>query len=341
VTSDDQGKFRIRVPAGSQYVYIGQDAPPGYLSGAQQSFEPVVQDGQTATVEFQFQRDNSPAIDGIVRGPDGKPVEGAVVSCTDPTGRGGFSAMGVKSATTDADGKFHMPAVAAGSELRVRAKGLATATPVKIGKNARSVTIDLSADAQYTAVIEVVDTGAPGAVPPGATVGLTTMNGNFGYGGQPIPVPADGKVRLESLYRDSNYFINAKADGYGIAQQNIAPGKTAASGKERSIRLELQKETSNVAGMVVDETGAPLADVEVSINGSKTDFKTVKTDADGHFSFDVVPDANGLVYLQHRTNDQNNSMNKNSYAQVKAGQTDVQLIAVRPPDAGAATNPEK
>jgi hypothetical protein len=314
--TDAQGNYAIRTPAGRQYVYVAQlmGNSPG------PHFEPEVLDGQTTIVNFDLPPDRAStiSINGTVLNPSGQPVAGADVTCDDPDSPEPI--VSTESATTDAGGHFQLRGVKAGSQIRVRSKDqtLATESPISVHPQTHDLAIRLSAGAQFMLVVKVTDVA--GAAIPAATVQLNIMNGRFGEG-QVHPVDADGVVSLESLWTDNHYFLEAQAPGYGVNQAKVET-PAQANPRRQTLTLVLKKATSIIAGSVVDAQGNPAPDVKVSINGSKTGAHDTRTDAQGHFSFNVVDDARGvLVYLPKPVEDHSMPV----HATASAGQTNLKL----------------
>jgi 5,10-methylene-tetrahydrofolate dehydrogenase/methenyl tetrahydrofolate cyclohydrolase len=72
----------------------------------------------------------------------------------------------------------------------------------------------------------------------------------------------------------------------------------------------------------VDAQGKPVPNVKVGINSSTTGARDTLTDAEGHFSFDVVEDARGvIVYLPGTVG----KAPMQVYTVVDAGRNDVKL----------------
>ncbi|MGA2583857.1 MAG: carboxypeptidase regulatory-like domain-containing protein [Tepidisphaeraceae bacterium] len=320
VVTDSNGKFSFRVPAGEQYLYVQLQALDGYQLTDILPKYPVVADGQTVTVNFDFDPDDSPALSGIVLDPDGKPVSGATVICDDKTGvgRGGIG-QGEKVAQTDAGGQFKFASAGKGAVLRARWKDLATETAVTVRNPGEDETLDLSADSTFSLEIDVNDQSSGTGV-GGANVMLITQN-DAGFGmGSTHKADAAGKVIIPKLFTDTSYSVSAQASGYGQAQRNVkAP---LGNPRQAVISLSLKKATSVIAGTLTDDAGNPLANVEVVLNGPLTGYQTTKTDSAGKFSFAVVDTVkNAMVGFRAPAG------THPSFARANAGDTDVQLVA--------------
>jgi len=53
-TSDVEGRYRLRVPAGEKHVYLGGQVPDAFSGSEKDGDDPTVTDGATATVNFRL-----------------------------------------------------------------------------------------------------------------------------------------------------------------------------------------------------------------------------------------------------------------------------------------------
>lgn len=328
--TDAAGRYALRVAPGTQLIYLAGPVPDGYLApkANPSHTEPIeVAEGQTVTYDFPLKRDATPPVNGVVVGPDGKPVAGARVLAD----YGGY-APDDKVVLANAEGRFRLAGAKPGTELRARAEGVATIASTPIEKDKAEVTLHVVPNATYRLTVIVSNPHGP-AVPDGI-VQLTTWHGNgMGLGGSPHPADAGGRVRLESLYFDTRYPVSATAPGFGVAHAEVLPPDPGTL-RERTVRINLDATGSRIAGVVVDAQGTPVPVVEVRLNGSKTGVQQMKTDRDGKFSFTVVPDASCVVWVQ-RPNEPDPQHPPAQIAQ--AGQTDIRLVLpkeLKPADRG-------
>jgi hypothetical protein len=291
--TDAEGHYTLRVPPGKQFVYFFGPVPDGYREPEDASpmhlKELEVDDGQTVTFDFALRRDDTPPIEGVVLGPDGKPVPGATIVIDSL----GYPPMD-QQLTADPQGRFRLTGVKPGAELRVRAKGLATLAAYRVEANDRQITLHVSPDASYAAIVNVTD--RRGGVVPGAAATLMTSHGQYGTGGFPHPTGTDGTARIEPLYFDTRYSVSASAPGFGVEYAEVAPPQTGRP-RERRVSIKLDGADSVIAGVVVDDHGKPVPDVELLLNGSKTGVMHTRSDRKGNFRFKVVSEASGVVYV--------------------------------------------
>jgi protocatechuate 3,4-dioxygenase beta subunit len=166
-----------------------------------------------------------PALEGIVKGPDGKPIDKALVVAR-VIGAGRFDLP--HSTRTDASGAFRLPQKRAGLyDVRVEATGLAARTVEKVRPGA-PLSITLAKGRSLEGTVRDGSTGEPVA---GARV-EARENGNFPVADDPragtIEAVSDakGRYRLDGL-RDALHVVSVAAKGYGRSfKAGVAPGRT-------------------------------------------------------------------------------------------------------------------
>lgn len=330
--TDADGHYALRVPPGKQFIYFFGPAPDGYRqpedANPMHLKELEVEDGQTVTFDFALRRDDTPPIDGVVLGPDGNPMPGATIVIDSL----GYPPMD-QEVTADAQGQFRLTGVKPGAELRVRAKGLATLAAYRVEATDRRVTLRASRDASYGLIVNVTD--RRGGTVPDAAVTLLTSHGQYGTGGFPHLTGAGGNARIEPLYFDTHYSVSASAPGFGVANAEVAPPEPGRP-RERRISIKLDGADSVIAGVVVDDHGKPVPDIEVLLNGSKTGVLNARTDHKGNFRFKVVSEASAVVYV----NQPGGPAGKTPPSVIAhAGETDVWLQLPPGPKPADATPP--
>ena len=131
-----------------------------------------------------------------------------------------------------------------------------------------------------------------------------------------IVTGSDGRYQIANLYADSNYDIAADADGYGEAYARLALDANTG----RLPTLKLPRADASVGGTVVDPTGKPVAGITVHLNNGMSP-KTAVTDADGRFSFKIVPGSNHLIWIAVK---EQGVVGPN--ANGRAGRSDIRLV---------------
>jgi protocatechuate 3,4-dioxygenase beta subunit len=335
-TTDSNGTFKMRVPPGSQHVYISTQAPPGYMLPpppptsfhaiggdfpTQTHFDVDVKEGETVTVNFDLPRDTSPTIQGRVVDSDGNPVAGASVEYKEPPTTGKamrFSPFGL-SVQTDATGRFKVRA-AAGTILRARFKEMATESPVKASDPAGFYTLKIEPHMSFTLLARAVD--GNGAPVPNATFELLSDAINLG---ETRNANSDGTVTIDSLAVDTTWRIIASAPGYG-REPGAVPAPAApvppALTRHSEVTVVLPAAGMTISGVVVDQKGNPASGITVSIQGAETGQVDTKTDASGQFTFKVVDGASGWLMLH----DANGKTMRRPIQMAHAGETDIKLV---------------
>ena len=315
--TDAQGVYRIRVAPGRQSVYLMDEPPEGYLrpeANPAHTQDIVVGDGRIVTLNIDLPVDRSPAVSGIVLGPDGKPVSGATVLY--PRDGQDLNDRAVKSGP---DGRFRARDVPPSAEFRARFNDLATFSPVEYKGDGHELTLRLSGRGTYKALVKVKDD--LGNVIPGASVSLITWHVRMGEGSQPHPTGADGTVRFDKLYCDTRYTVSSTTPGRGESSAEIHPPQEGKLG-EQVVEMKIFSAGGAVAGAVVDETGRPVPDAEVMLSGPGFGAQTTRADANGKFRFSVVSSMRGWLYLPAAKTRQGLAI----MADAKAGDADIRLV---------------
>jgi protocatechuate 3,4-dioxygenase beta subunit len=168
------------------------------------------------------------ALGGTVKGPDGKPVEGAVVIV-----KPSREWLPPVTATTDADGRFRLPLPPRTSgpwDVTVDAKALATATHERVAGGTRLV-VTLQKGGVITGTVRDGNDGRPlvgarvlAAIPSSLRWALVWQPS---IGVKEAQTDKDGRFRIEGLAR-GRFEVTASTAGYGIGQRrNLAPGSSA------------------------------------------------------------------------------------------------------------------
>ncbi|HEX5244984.1 MAG TPA: carboxypeptidase regulatory-like domain-containing protein [Tepidisphaeraceae bacterium] len=284
------GTYSLRVPPGTQYVYVQGPLPPAYRQDKQDIREVQVADGQTATLDFKVPRRDGVPVNGTVIGLDGKPVAGITVrALINPRGFEAFA-----YATSDARGRFHFDSIPNTSPLSVRDGQWGTAESVYFNQG-KEVRIQLIRRVKLTLPGLVTDEqGKPIA---GARVRVIETIAVMGMSrGDPIITGPLGRYEIPDLNTDSNYNIAADAEGFGEAQSRLSLNP----GTRELPTLVLPRADATVGGRVVDETGKALAGITVHLNNGMSP-KTTVTDKDGRFSFKIVPGTHHLIWIAVKT----------------------------------------
>jgi protocatechuate 3,4-dioxygenase beta subunit len=331
--TSEKGEWSMRVPPGEHYLYLASQLPAGYVVEQQGGRDVTVATAADANNPIDFLVDRMPGkpVAGRVVGPDGKGVADAIISIELTRGHDFFDQM---RTTTDADGKFSIAALPPRSQLRAAggAGGMRTLNPVKVNGGERDVTIKLAPPVKITLTGRVLDTA--GKPLPRAKIALTVWNGMTGLGSGDVSVDADGRYALKNLQPDKKYTLQAKSPGYGSAQTEakINLDKKAlatATDSKASVPLEqaplvLKRAASFVSGVVVDESGKPVADIIVNVNGRDTAQQSKRSDSNGRFEFADIVDGETISLNAFKDG------NQSPETKVPAGSVDVTVTWKEP-----------
>lgn len=289
-TAED-GTYTLRVPPGAQYVYFQSIVPPGLIRPEPRSHEFELAEGQTQTVDFEFGESPLEPVTGRVVDGEGKPVARARVTFEAREGMLGDSSG---PATTDDQGNFKLLGVPNRSRIRAVKGDARTEQAQIVSPGDDNITLIIRKIELASALVRVVQ---PDGKPlPNAKIDLSEMTGSFGLGIDSQTTGPDGTVTFKSLTPDSQYNIQASAKGFGVAETALK----LEPGKQFETSITLDKADSFIAGMVLNEAGDPMIDVQVETTGGRGGRQVTKTDVNGRFRLEnIVPSDSPYVYVRH------------------------------------------
>jgi protocatechuate 3,4-dioxygenase beta subunit len=267
--SGEDGSFRL---AG---LFPGKQALLARAPGRRLPDPIEVQLGVADAAEVVVPLERAARLRGAVVDLAGAPVPGAVV--------GGFAegrgAGPIEDAVTDAGGRFVLDGLAPGTlELAVRGHVVREPEVVTIGEKDQEVTVRVARGATLAGV--VVREGRPVA---DARVYARPPNDGWAPDTRSGP---DGRFRLAGL-APGTYLVGAESIEAGAFTRD-APLTLAEGDVRADLTLDLEL-AGAVAGVVVDEAGAPVAGarVELSLVGGR-DYGWDVTGADGSFEANAL-----------------------------------------------------
>lgn len=252
--------------------------------------------GGSVEVRLQFEGAGG-AVEGLVRDREGRPVAGAAVRA----GAGRTNCIPGRDPSpplpalvrTDAEGRFRAIGIAPGPQpVSVCAAGFAPwLGECEVTAHGTSVVHVLLEPGVTCAGIVVQADGAPVA---GASVAVHDEEDEHPVRGAgrlshlQTRSGADGAFTLRGLPA-GGVELRAHTGGRLTTARVVGePGETVAC----ELRLE---EGRALRGRVVDERGAPVPDVRISVSGARSLFAHVVTDAEGRFEVPQCPDTVSLV----------------------------------------------
>jgi protocatechuate 3,4-dioxygenase beta subunit len=247
------------------------------------------------------------AVAGRVTDAAGAPVDGARVVASD-VGQPGLEPDAEREGVrTGADGRFELPAIAAGTYRFSAVHGEhapGTTAPITVdgATPRRDVEIVLAAGATLAGT--VVD--AARAPVPYATVRIAPKDASMWSrgAGRQVTADASGAFAVSGLARAA---LRVRAESEQAASAIVDVDLTAvAEKKDLTLVLDV---TGTIAGVVVDGSGAPLGEVEVKamadvLAGARaedmgfTGFASATTDGDGRFALRGLADGPYRVRAQ-------------------------------------------
>ncbi len=263
----------------------GPTTPPGTAQGATPRPGP-------AAMKQSPKPTPPPVLVGSVRGPDGKPLEGALVLYRPLVASDRELAATTR---TDAEGRFHAELKTPGPVyVRVTAKGLGGRTFEKVQPGS-PLAVVLERGSTIEGFVRGA-TGQPlGRVRVKASPDLRVAMSNWETDEQAVEARTDarGRFRLEGI-GPGLYSVSATARGLGSAHKgNVRPGTTVDL---------IARPGGWLAGRVSDPQGRPLrgalvrAEMEPQFWGGST---VETTDAEGRFELPGLDAGNYTVVARH------------------------------------------
>ena len=282
-TADAGGNYVIsKVPPGTYNgtatgPLAGTPPRPTYINGSASNI--VVAAGANVTVNFTVTA--VPSVSGTVTDHQtGKPIAGATVSLTDPSGKV------IGPITTGADGVYRFTNLPLSQSAATNYTLAATATgyfpssqTVTVGpSDALTVPIALDEKGTVTGLITDSSTGLP---LPGATVTLTDTTSNTPVATTPSPVLTSGTATAGPDGKPANYtatFILTPGHSYAVtvAKSNFNPAAAVAvtpspltNTQPGRADLALRSSIGTVGGLVTNATDtSPLSGATVTVTDS-------------------------------------------------------------------------
>ncbi|HEX4056370.1 MAG TPA: carboxypeptidase regulatory-like domain-containing protein [Tepidisphaeraceae bacterium] len=330
VTTDANGAFSVHVPPGQQTIYIMSDTPAdGFGRPTDDEKNVTIAENGQATIEFRLPRAFMSPIKGKVVDPAGNPVAGASVFAYSDQPPMAYNRNAI---TTNADGTFQTQPVQRSAKVELRAKFQDMATPKSIIVNRAAigeVVVQLQKNALASLTGRVVD--AKGQPLKNAQIELLYAVGRYRFGDNAGATDDQGAYKVDSLWGDMTYSVQATCDGYGESESNdtlhVSPGEAT-----RVPDLTLYQRDSTVAGVLLDRDNKPVAGQRIYVRGPRTGYSNITTGADGKFQCAVVASDRLTIYYNFNTS---RGLSRQS---AKAGDQNI-VLHTAPPVAAAAAAP--
>jgi hypothetical protein len=166
--------------------------------------------------------------------------------------------------------------------------GMATAKAVVVHRrDSGDVVIQLQKNVMGTVTGRVLD--QDGKPLKDAQLEYMYSVGRSRTGVRAAPTDDQGNYKIESLWPDLVYEIQAYKDGYGSTNSN--GGINVSAGQNTNIPdLTLYQKNSVIAGVLLDGNDKPVSGKRIFLRGPRSGFGNLITDADGKFRSAVVGD---------------------------------------------------
>ena len=278
---------------------------------------------QATPVIKQMQRNAPSQITGVVKDVDGNPVEGVAIMLMP-------NYYTNTNVVTDSNGKYVInwkPANYSWVEMPMyvlaRKKDSNLAGTSEITLDSKKADIDLKQGFMLRGKV-INEDGDP---LEGASISISLMAGNWAgniyRGASDIKTDSDGIYEIASLPRDHRYSINiTNVKGYGSANKSTQTDSGAPGTVVELENTVLMVADMAITGMVVDEDGNGLPDVNLFLYGNGQPNVNQKSDKDGKFVFDAV--CAGRASIQ--ANMQKDGQHLYNYIQTEGGAQEVVLV---------------
>lgn len=273
------GMVYFRMPPGQYAVFANKQ------DWSQAQTQATVTDGRTTEVAIELGEPSK--ITGIVRDASGAPVAGASVGVFPNYSGTGADAM------TDAHGHYEViwqkPSWVGSQNQNfyVLARDLKGKLAVVREMDETTTNLDLTLKPAMSVSGRVQDTKGRAVTNAMAYILLQEENMSFTISRQRIFSDEQGRVHAEGLPMGERYQLSVSARGYGSANEGMDAADSKADHYDFP-PLVLKIADRKLAGRVLGTNGAPVAGVQVWMNGEGQPNGNTTTDANGWFHYDAV-----------------------------------------------------
>ena len=308
-TTDTKGAFEFPSAAGGGYQLSVDHAE--FVSPAPTSVDIPSGEGDTEIGTFALTPGTE--IEGIVAGPDRRPVAGARVSAVQRGASQSPLGAGARNATTDDDGRFRIGGLTEQlAHVMVRADGYARFDLGSV-KPATGEVLDIELNRGATLTGRVADSRGD-AIPDthlflhreGGVIGA--FNASYGPQRQErSQTDAQGRFRFDFL-GPGPWRVQAYGAG-GISGRAESDLIRLQTGETREIELVVEASGAEVVGTATNHLGDPVAGAEIritshgdatgqSVSRQGSSWQT-QADPEGRFTYPSVPTGDATITASH------------------------------------------
>ncbi len=276
-----EGIALIRVMPGQHT--IGGPYKQGYSSKSSQETITVA-GGATRRIELTL--DEARKVTGVVRDPDGEPVDGAKVSVLPG---------GIRDISCDSEGKFEIIWDRSFWDERetvfcfvARDEEHNLALAMEIGDGTK--TLDVKLEPGVVLAGKVVDPDSEGIGDAQLRLMLHVSNWGTSLGRGEVKTNDDGTFEIKAIPSKHRYNINVNAKGYGSNQSDINTDE-AVDNRLDVGAISLAVANLSLTGQIVDAEGNPVANADVRSGGygdNQPEQISTQSDQQGNFILDGV-----------------------------------------------------
>ena len=288
ITTDKNGEYEYRLPAGEHNIYLTGEVPEGYSAKIDKnksvSRKVLIKKGQIYEVDFKLPK--AVTVNGVVLDEDGAPVTGAEV-----VGFFDVSILSEDKVMSGESGKFSFSVPPGTTALKIEAN-LGEMTSEK-GKEYEidslvKVLIRKEADSDYSAEMsgKVIDVqGKP-------LEGVTVLTFD-GVNKKTVKTDSEGVYVFEKIHPKQQSLFYSK-EGYGVNDRHEIPKAQKRSELDPVI---LPIADASLTGKLIDEFGNPVEGARLVASGENQPRGSALSGATDIVEFDTVTDKEGKFKL--------------------------------------------
>jgi protocatechuate 3,4-dioxygenase beta subunit len=273
------GVAYFRLPPGQFNVFANK---PGWSQAQAQT---TVAEGQTASVAIELAPPFK--VTGVVRDASGAPVAGANVGVFPDYGNGNTGSK------TDANGHYELSwqkpswAGVQNQSFYLIARHPERKLAAMQEMEETTTNLDVTLKPAMSVTGHVQDIKGKAVTNAVAYIILRLENSGFTITRQRVQSDEQGRIQMDALPLGERYGWTVSAQGYGSAHEEMDEADPKADHYDFP-PLIVKLADRKLAGRVLGTNGAPVAGVQIYMQGEGQPYGNATTDANGRFVFDAV-----------------------------------------------------